>query len=334
MRDIAERAGVHPSTVSLALREHPSIPKETRERIQRLAAEMGYRPDPAMSALASYRKAHSPHPAAAPIAFVINARNEAELHESHVHPQLIQSARERAEELGYKLEVFGLESEYPHSAALDRVLQARGIQGVILGALWHRQEMVQLDWDRYAVVKINQEPRELPLDTVASNQMRAVRLAMQRMRDKGLRRIGLAVAALDELHNNQLFTAGYFVEENDPRAPDFVPPLVFERRPWPDIRQEAVDWALRHQLDAVLCNWNNFDQVAARAAEALGRPCRYVPLDADAHTIRFGGVEQNHREVSRRAVNMIIGQLNTFRKGRPGSPMLSLVEPLWVDSTE
>jgi LacI family transcriptional regulator len=42
IRDIAERAGVSVSTVSLVLRESPLIKAETRERVQKAAAEIGY----------------------------------------------------------------------------------------------------------------------------------------------------------------------------------------------------------------------------------------------------------------------------------------------------
>ena len=54
-QDVALRAGVHRTAVSLALKKHPSIPAETRERIEAVAAEMGYVPDPMLSALAAYR---------------------------------------------------------------------------------------------------------------------------------------------------------------------------------------------------------------------------------------------------------------------------------------
>jgi len=41
LRDIAGAAGVSAATVSLALRNHASIPETTRERIRAVAAEMG-----------------------------------------------------------------------------------------------------------------------------------------------------------------------------------------------------------------------------------------------------------------------------------------------------
>ncbi|MDJ0757527.1 MAG: LacI family DNA-binding transcriptional regulator [Ardenticatenaceae bacterium] len=45
IKDIASKAGVSHTTVSRALRNHPSISQHTVERIQELAAEMGYVPN-------------------------------------------------------------------------------------------------------------------------------------------------------------------------------------------------------------------------------------------------------------------------------------------------
>ena len=53
--DVARRAGVHRATVSMALRNHPNIPPATRDRILKIAATLGYSPDPMLSALAAYR---------------------------------------------------------------------------------------------------------------------------------------------------------------------------------------------------------------------------------------------------------------------------------------
>lgn len=44
IKDIARAAGVSPSTVSRALNDHPRISLETKERVRRLAQEMGYTP--------------------------------------------------------------------------------------------------------------------------------------------------------------------------------------------------------------------------------------------------------------------------------------------------
>ncbi len=43
-KDVAEKAGVSPSTVSRALNDHPSIPKSTAQKIKKIAKELNYIP--------------------------------------------------------------------------------------------------------------------------------------------------------------------------------------------------------------------------------------------------------------------------------------------------
>jgi LacI family transcriptional regulator len=55
LRDVAERAGVHVSTVSRVLSRQDGGASPTAERVQRIAAELGYRPDPYAASLRTHR---------------------------------------------------------------------------------------------------------------------------------------------------------------------------------------------------------------------------------------------------------------------------------------
>ena len=55
LRDVADRVGVSHVTISLALRNHPSIPLRRRQEVKSVAEQMGYRPDPLLSSLAAGR---------------------------------------------------------------------------------------------------------------------------------------------------------------------------------------------------------------------------------------------------------------------------------------
>jgi LacI family transcriptional regulator len=57
LRQVAAAARCHYSTVSLALRDSPQLPRATRERVQAIARKLGYVPDPMLVSLARFRTA-------------------------------------------------------------------------------------------------------------------------------------------------------------------------------------------------------------------------------------------------------------------------------------
>lgn len=69
LQHIAVKAGVTKGTVSLALRNHPRISAATPVRVQAVAAELGYRPNPAVAAWMSHRRGVAPKTGGASIAF-------------------------------------------------------------------------------------------------------------------------------------------------------------------------------------------------------------------------------------------------------------------------
>src|SRR4051812_39344206 len=56
VRDIAQKMGVSHVTVSYALRGLPRVSASMREKICQEAERLGYRPDPMLQALSSYRR--------------------------------------------------------------------------------------------------------------------------------------------------------------------------------------------------------------------------------------------------------------------------------------
>jgi transcriptional regulator with XRE-family HTH domain len=60
MAEIAEKVGVSRMAVSMALRGHHRISLQLRRRVQRVARELGYVPDPFLSALAAHRRQRVP----------------------------------------------------------------------------------------------------------------------------------------------------------------------------------------------------------------------------------------------------------------------------------
>src|SRR5438067_5771171 len=134
LRDIARRAGVSKMTVSLALRGHPHAAAATRDRLRRLARQMGYRPNPLIVANMVHLRAGRRSRYSGTLAFIgLGPRPLQGTGRDHIH-RVYRGARRRAETLGYHLEWFSLGGTEPAGRRLSDILQARGILGVVLGA--------------------------------------------------------------------------------------------------------------------------------------------------------------------------------------------------------
>eukprot|EP01035_Chromulina_nebulosa_P036270 gene36270-48842_t len=108
LQDVATRARVHRTTVSLALRDHPRIPAETRERVKAIAAKLGYRINPLVSALMQSRRSGQAVKHVS-LAYVTNYPTRFGWRRPHHdRPDYFPGAVERARDFGYKLEHFWL----------------------------------------------------------------------------------------------------------------------------------------------------------------------------------------------------------------------------------
>ncbi len=335
MQDVARAAGVHQTTVSLALRNDPRLPQGTRTTLQRVAREMGYTPDPMLAALNAYRGGKRAAGAPVTMAFVLDLKDRRELASFYPHRMFLEGARERAQEIGYKLEVFYLASRTAAAVErLERTLRARGIAGVMVGAFVDREIEFRLCWEHFSVVLIESEQLKLSLHTVGNHQTMVVREAVRRLKALGYRRVGMAVGAREEFYLQQAFTAGYLVEVA--QAPELprLPACLLEPGPPSKIGSVVLSWIRTHEVEAVITNWHF-------VPEALRRKGVRVPGDVAVATLDFSpeegpnaGMRQNHRVVGQRAVEQLAILMKTNQRGLVASPNHTLIAGEWVDGSD
>lgn len=333
MRDIANELGISPSTVSLALRNDPRITPARRSSIQETAKAMGYRSDPTLSALVSYRYPAHTKPQNHTLAVVVDHPNVACYETTQCHMELLAGAGAEAKRNGYKLEVFWINRDYNGKwSTLDRVLYNRGIRGILLQSLLCAHKPTGIEWSRHAAVKVNLHPTELRIDSVQSDQMMAVRIVMRHLRQQGFKRIGLVTHRDDESRNGALISSGYyhdFFNQLDAGS-TIIPPLFLNSFEFEVNEPAVLEWAMDHHIDAFISNWNCFEQTAHRMAALFGRHCKYVPICADSSTRHLGGVDQCHERIGRIAIDLLVHKLKAFEMGENEVSTNHLVQPEWI----
>ncbi len=330
MRDVARAAGVHQTTVSLALRNDPRLPARTRQRVRALAEKLGYRPDPMLSALNFYRASNHAVKSPPTMAFVFDFNQAREMTASHPHRLFLEGARQQAAEMGYHLDVFYVGARGNVAGNLQRVLRARGIFGLILAAFAGESARVQLDWSHFSAVLIESQQLGLSLHTVSNHQQAVTREAIRRLRALGHRRIGLAVGAREEMYLKNAFTGGYRAEI--PLWPDLapVPPLVFHGRETAEIVGELGAWVRQHAVEVVISNWSSVPQALRLAGLRVPRDIVFTSLDLNPDLAPVAGMQQNHRIVGARAVEQLAGLMHAHARGLVEVPNLTLIEGTWV----
>lgn len=326
LADVARKAGVHVTTVSLALRNHRRLPEATRLRLQTLARRMGYTPDPLLRALIAYRDRKTPRRNPPTLAYVTNWNTRWGWRRVTAHPDFYAGAEAKANELGFHLEHFWLREPGLTHGRLSHILYARGISGLVVAS--HVREIdlaLQFDWAQFSAVKIDYFPHQPELHNVTNNQMQVIRLAMQKIMAAGYRRIGLVMDEGYDITVDRLWSAGYLWEQHNLRPRERIPPLMLPAE------STFAEWYQEHQPEVILSK----AEFVLPHLKAMGlrapRDVAFVDLFLEAADGSVAGVRQNHATVGALAVEILAGQLQHNKFGVPDIPTTTYVEGTWFD---
>jgi LacI family transcriptional regulator len=333
LKDVARESGYHITTISLALREHPSIPAATRQRIQEIAQRLGYERNPVFHALSRFRQQGTVCAPAPRIAYLENFNHWFGVPRPPYLEAVFQGARRQAELLGYQLDPLAVGEDAHDSRSLAKYLREKQITGIVIGSFLPGFSEIALTWDEYAIAKIQSRHMDPEATVVSNDQLGEVRLAFRRLSALGYRRIGLAVGRSDEDACGHRHTAGYLMEEAALPADRRVPPLLFPYNILEaSLRGMIARWVRRHQIDVVLCNWNTIQAMLEH--EGLCVPtevaCACLCI-CDPMPNPMAGVRPNLHLVGERAVSIVVAQLKSTERGLPEFPSSIYVKSVWQD---
>lgn len=342
--DVAREAKVHVTTVSQALRNHPRLPEETRAKIRRLAEKLGYRPDPVLQSLVSYRGKTMTRRNPPTLAYVTNWNTRWGWQKTTAHPQFYAGAKAKALELGFNLNHFWMSEAGMSQERMSKILTSRGINGLIIAS--HMREVnvsLQLDWTRFSAVKIDYFPHQPKLHNVTNNQCDIVRLAMQQIIARGYRRIGFVMHRGWDHSVDHLWTAGFLCEQTNLAQKDHVPMFLFPgAKPieaWMNESKSDVvaptaefkRWYERYRPDVIISKASFVQPCFDELKLKVSRDLAFVDVFLEEVSGKCAGVRQNHETVGALAVEILAGQLHHSKYGVPEIPTTTYVEGTWFD---
>ena len=330
MSTVARAAGVVPSTVSKALRDDPSISDALKEKIQKVAKELGYRPNPLVATLMAQlhgtRRRSDPHH----IAWVDlwpKGTDEALLY--IILKPMLTGARQRAEELGFRIEVHRAVVNNITPVRLKQILTARAQWGVIIPPVPEASTNYDLDMRGLAGVTIGTSLHSPALHRVAANHYQGGLLAFDRLTQKGFSRIGMVSSpALNDRVDRKWLAAFLAAQFQLPKARR-VPPLLATAAE----QAEVARWLQRHNPEVLLIG----------EPEVLAWPC--VAKRVDAGKLRIAwlgllgrdgkgvwGVDYQPERLGRVAIDLVVGQIHRNERGLPDSADTVLINGVWVET--
>lgn len=330
LKDIAQVAGVHFTTVGRALKTDSDIAAPTREKIASIARALGYRPDHAQTALARFRRHSLDSRPTSRLAYVVNRSPEMRYHHLTHHPQFIQGARQRAASLGFELELLFVAEDHFDSEGLHAYLQENGIEGLIIGAFEPGLSTLALPWEEYSIVKIESKHMEPAAVSVSNDQAQAVRLAFEKLLALGYKRIGLAVGRADEDSTDFRHSLGYVVAQEVQDKLERIPALFFPYNAnAEDVEGLLGRWVRRHRVDAVLCNWWTMCDRLAAAGLRVPADVAGVCLCLHEEQGSLSGVVPDLRTIGAKAASVLTMQMREGSKGVPAFASNIYVQGTW-----
>jgi len=331
LRDIAEKAGVSRMTVSKALRGVTGVSPATRDRIRKLAEEMGYKPNPqvakAMSAVA--QTGHGDD--GARLAFLTSHSTENAWKDLGHIKRCFDGAYQRGKEYGYELTPYWA---FTYGKKLSDVLYSRGIEGILLAPTGHElfrtgRRTIDLDWNHFSVVEIDEQLDDPEFQVVRHDHFKAMLETLYRLETLGYRRIGLALARGMDARNRHRWSAAYLLWRGHRKHRKKVPLFLYDSE---DEMESIGEWVEKNQIDAVL-GLQPACQGLLVAGYSLLADIGFSSLDiqGQGYVENCSGINQRSESIGVAAMNQLAGMIRIGEKGAPPEPAQLAIAGSWEE---
>ena len=334
LRDVAAKAGVHQTTASRALKNDARVNPKTLAKVRTIAEQMGYMPDPMLSALNAYRHASRVSLYHGTVAWVTNFSTRGGWHNS-CFDLYFQGASEQLMRHGYRLEEFWLREPGMTARRLSQVLFQRGIRGLLICPLEISRGHLSLQWERFSAVTFGYSLVRPRLHLFSASHYYATIAAMHQLRTLGYRRIGMVASYDFDRRMNRMLTAAYQVElPKLPRSQALPICLLGDR-------DRSITAADKKNKPLILKWYRSYKPEVIVVTPAipvsawLMEEGYRVPEDVAVANLSFhspgfdSGIIEPSEEIGRAAANFLAAMLQRGEYGIPSIPQRVLLEGKW-----
>jgi DNA-binding LacI/PurR family transcriptional regulator len=323
LRTIARAAGVSAMTVSRVLRNLGAISPARRAQVKKIAAQLGYRPDPAVAKLMYHlRNRRKPSFQGSICAITAQSPNEPL---SDYAAGVVAGARKQAEAHGYAFSMLYTETTPDASRNLQRMLRSRGIEGVLLlpmgtpGTL-HRL----LDWREFSVVATTSSVLAPDFNRVMPHHFKNAQLLCQSLDQLGYRRIGL-VQTFDHVQRIYHAIGAAVMWHSAFNRDRVVAPFIYREEP-----VGLARWFRQEKPDVIVGITERFClQFAEQLGLQIPGPIGFATTSTQPGA-RCAGIDQLPRQLGVASIDLLTAMIQRGEKGVPAIPATTQLLGRWV----
>ena len=329
LRTLAARLGVSPMTVSLALRRSGRISVKTRERVEQLAEQLGYRPDPFINKLMHHLRARRTKRLQASLCGLMDEWPEPLAQRHRYTQRVLAGLQVRAAELGYAFNTLTMRDR-TQARGVGKVLHNRRVEGLVLLPRVQRTDMGDwLDWSHFSVLSVTSSISTPAVHTVVPHHFDNTLLACQTLVGQGHRSIGLVISREWDRRVRHRW-AGAILWQNTFGGTQPVTPFLGES---PDLRADGPalrTWLRRHRPGVVVTDEVSLDTLlrTVRSLPVRRRPI-IVRLAHDGGHLE-AGIDQRSEAIGRTALDILAGMIVHGDRGLPAQPNMTCVPGVWT----
>jgi len=322
---IAKKAKVSQSTVSRALKNHPALPEKTRLKIQKIARDLGYTPNPLIASIFRSMRRGNKKESLGTLAFLTAHPTEHEWKDFATYRDFYEGAYKRAIEQGFTIEIHWAANPSITAERLASILLARGIAGVIISSRGSIKTFNEIPWERFSVVRIGLSHQTLRFNCSVNHQTHTLRLVSNQLVNKGYTRLGFAITAKQNAAAEQNWISGILLWQSTQSAENIVP-IYFPQ----NLEKLAfLEWYHTHKPDAVVSVNPDTAQWLREDGLIIPDDVGFALLDWHADYGNYAGADQNNYLAGEAAVDMLVDQLRRNEFGIPDHPRTLLIESSW-----
>lgn len=325
--DVARSAGVSRAAASYALRNLPGVSEETRERVQRIATRMNYTPDARIASwMARVRDAKEPE--SVPLAWLNTGYSVDVWQKREYLAPYLEGARERCNELGYRLDEFWLREPGMDAERISKILFNRGIRGVIVTPPDRFSHLhLPFRWEWFASASFEKAIVSPQLIQVAQDRYFNMMLCLKQARRLGFHRIAILFEQQSDrraYHSTQA-AAVYF---SALRSKAQCLPFLYSGPT--GIPKGFAGWLKRYLPDVIICQ----NKAVLSAVEAAGfnvpEQISVIHTSVDGDCEDWAGIWSRKRDIGRATAETVISLVQNHQYGLPAIARDVLIRGHWT----